>query len=247
MRTRHQSRLSRGVPGDAVASGTFRDQRLPALIGALFQPPPAGIVALLRGSRMVLSLATFAAGLYALKGQRVLVVDAGNRTDPYIVSRLALAARRDPQPVLSRIHIIRTFTVHQLAGLTFRHLEPFIRERAPGLVILSGATSLFADANVPLKEANLLLREIAAEVQRQAERGCKVLVTAADAPVESGRKHLHLPWLHVASRSIRVDPSRTSGQGSSTDSGQGLVFRHEKPGSHLVETMPADSLAPFLR
>ncbi|MBW8005924.1 MAG: hypothetical protein FVQ06_09110, partial [candidate division NC10 bacterium] len=82
MRTRHQSRLSRGVPGDAVASGTFRDQRLPALIGALFQPPPAGIVALLRGSRMVLSLATFAAGLYALKGQRVLVVDAGNSTDP---------------------------------------------------------------------------------------------------------------------------------------------------------------------
>ena len=231
-----QSQFSRGVPNDAVASGTSLDQQLPALIGALFQPPPAGIVALLRGPDMVLSLATFAAGLYALKGQRVLLVDAGNSTDPYIVSRLALAARQDPQQVLSRIHIIRTFTVHQLAALAFRRLEPFIRERAPGLVILSGATSLFADANVPYKEASWLLREIAAEVKRQAERGCKVLVAAADAPPESGRTHLHVPWMHVASRSIRIERSD-----------QGLVLRSEKPFMGRAEILPADQLAALLR
>lgn len=254
MLARYQSRLSRGVPDDAVASAS-RDPRLPALIGALFQPPPVGMVALLRGSHMVLSLATFAAGLYALKGERVLVVDAANRTDPYIVSRLALAARQDPQPVLSRIHIIRTFTVHQLAGLTFRRLEPFIRERAPGLVILSGATSLFADANVPFKEARWLLEEIAAEVQRQADGGCKFLVAAADAPVESGRAHLHVPWMQVASRSIRIDPSTSSGQGPSTSlpraesrgSGQGFVVRYEKPFSHRAEILPADQFTVFLR
>lgn len=235
MLARYQSRLSRGVPDDAVASPS-RDPRLPALIGALFQPPPAGMVALLRGSHVVLSLATFAAGLYALKGQRVLVVDAANRTDPYIVSRLALAARQDPQPVLSRIHVIRTFTVHQLAGLIFRRLEPFIRERAPGLVILSGATSLFADANVPFKEASWLLTEIATEVQRQAGKGCKFLVAAADAPVESGRVHLHVPWLHVASRSIQIQRSD-----------QGLVLRQEKPFAGRAEILPTDQLAAFLR
>jgi hypothetical protein len=201
---------------------------------------------------MVLSLATFAAGLYALKGERVLVVDAANRTDPYIVSRLALAARQDPQPVLSRIHIIRTFTVHQLAGLTFRRLEPFIRERAPGLVIISGATSLFADANVPFKEASWLLKEIAAEVQRQAVKGCKFLVAAADAPVESGRVHLHVPWLHVASRSIRVErvgqgPSTGLRRAQSSRSGQGFVFRQEKPFAGRAEILPADQLAAFLR
>lgn len=231
-----QSQFSRGVPNDAVASGTSLDQQLPALIEALFQPPPAGIVALLRGPDMVLSLATFAAGLYALKGQRVLLVDAGNSTDPYIVSRLALAARQDPQQVLSRIHIIRTFTVHQLAALAFRRLEPFIREHAPGLVILSGATSLFADANVPYKEASWLLRQIAAEVKRQAEMGCKVLVAAADAPPESGRKHLHVPWMHVASRSIRIERSD-----------QGLVLRSEKPFMGRAEILPADQLAALLR
>ncbi len=231
--------LAKGVPDDGAAGAESQDRRLPALMEALVQPPPAGIVALLRGSNVVLSLATFAAGLYALKGQRVLLVDAGNSTDPYVVSRLALAARQDPQPILSRIHIVRTFTVHQLAGLAFRRLDPFIQKRTPGLVILSGATSLFADANVPLKEANLLLRKIAAEIKRQAEQGCKILVTSADAPVESGRRNLHVPWLDVASRSIRIDPS--------TSSGQALVFRREKPFSRRIEILPADQLLPFVR
>jgi len=228
--------LAKGVADDGVAGAASQDRRLPALIESLVQSPPAGIVALLRGSNVVLSLATFAAGLYALRGQRVLLVDAGNSTDPYIVSRLAQAARQDPRPVLSRIHIIRTFTVHQLAALAFRRLEPFIRKRAPGLVILSGATSLFADANVPLKEANLLLRKIAAEIKRQAEQGCKILVSAADAPVESGRHNLHVPWLAVASRSIRIEQTE-----------RGLVFRREKPFSRLAETLSTDTLLPFLR
>lgn len=228
--------LATGVPDDGAAGAESQDRRLPALIDALVQSPPAGTVALLRGSNVVLSLATFAAGLYALKGQRVLLIDAGNSTDPYIVSRLALAARRDPQPVLSRIHIIRTFTVHQLAALAFRRLEPFIHQRIPGLVILSGATSLFADANVPFREANLLLRQVAAEIKRQAEQGCKILVTAADAPVESGRRNLYLPWLDVASRSIRVQRSE-----------QGLVFRREKPFFRRVEIIPANAFLPFVR
>lgn len=217
-------------------TGMFQDGRLPMLIRSLFRPPLAGMVALLRGPHVVISLGTFAAGLYALKGQRVFLVDAGNSTDPYIVSRLALAARRDPREVLSRIHVVRTFTVHQLAALTFRRLTPFIQRHAPGLVILSGATSLFADANVPLREGQWLLREIAAEVRRQAEMGCKVLVTAADAPVESGRKHLHRPWLDVASRSIRI-----------TQGDQGFALRQEKPFSHRIETLPADQLTAFLR
>ena len=73
--------LAKGVPDDGAAGAESQDRRLPALIQALIQSPPAGIVALLRGSNVVLSLATFAAGLYALKGQRVLLVDAGNSTD----------------------------------------------------------------------------------------------------------------------------------------------------------------------
>ncbi|MFQ5846682.1 MAG: hypothetical protein ACE5IQ_03300 [Candidatus Methylomirabilales bacterium] len=253
MRTLDHASSARVVPNDE-GTGISPDRRLPTLIRSLFQPPPHGMIALLRGSRMVIPLATFAAGLYALKRQKVLLVDAGNSTDPYIVSRLALAARQDPEPVLSRIHVIRTFTVHQLAALAFHRLMPFIRDHAPGLVILSGATSLFADANVPYKEASWLLKEIAAEVKRQAEGGCKVLVAAADAPVESGRRNLHLPWLHVASRSIRVDPSMNSGQGPSTGlpraesrgSGQALVFRHEKPLSRRIETVPMDHFLPFV-
>lgn len=231
----HHASPARVVSTDEE-TGMSQDRRLPMLIRSLFRSPPAGMIALLRGPNVVISLGTFAAGLYALKGQRVFLVDAGNSTDPYIVSRLALAARRNPQEVLSRIHVVRTFTVHQLAALTFRRLTPFIRRHAPGLVILSSATSLFADANVPLREGQWLLREIAVEVRRQAEMGCKVLVTAADAPVESGRKHLHLPWLDVASRSICIKQSD-----------QGLAFRQEKPFSHRIETLPADQLAAFLR
>jgi len=230
-----QSPRTAAISESEIAGELLQSQRLPTLIQSLFQPPPAGLIALLRGPDLVLSLATFAAGLYALKGHRVLLVDAGNTTDPYIVSRLAQAAGQDPRPVLSRVHLIRTFTVHQLAALAFRRLERFIRDRAPGLVILSGATSLFADANVPFKEASWLLREIAAEVNRQAQTGCRILVTAADVPAASGRTRLHLPWLDVASRSILVK------QG-----GEGLVFQREKPFSSRIELLPADQLAPFL-
>ena len=58
--------LATGVPDDGAAGADSQDRRLPALIQALVQSPPAGVVALLRGSNVVLSLATFAAGLYAL-------------------------------------------------------------------------------------------------------------------------------------------------------------------------------------
>jgi len=103
-------------------------------------------------------------------------------------------------------------------------------------VILTPQGHIADLGNVPLKEANLLLRKIAAEIKRQAEQGCKVLVTAADAPVESGRRNLHVPWLDVASRSMRVERSE-----------QGLIFRREKPFSRRIETLPADQFAPLLR
>ncbi|MFQ5801620.1 MAG: hypothetical protein ACE5JQ_01825 [Candidatus Methylomirabilales bacterium] len=72
-----------------MASGPPRNRRLPALIQALFQPPPTGMIALLRDPDVVLSLATFAAGLFALRGHGVLLIDVGNSSAPYIVSRLA--------------------------------------------------------------------------------------------------------------------------------------------------------------
>ena len=139
-------------------------------------------VLLLVGPALVLDLGTALAGRAALAGQRVLYLDGANAFDPYIPARLAREAGRDPRPVLDRLFISRAFTCHQLETLMVDRLEAAIRARRPGLVVISGWSTLFHDENVPFHEALRLLEATARSVRRLAERGTPFLATHEDGP-----------------------------------------------------------------
>jgi hypothetical protein len=92
------------------------------------------------------------------RGAPVLVVDAANRFDPYLLVREARTRGLDPQEALARTRVARAFTSHQLVRLL---KEGLAREPTPGgLALLLGPVSLFYDEQVPLKERRRLFREM---------------------------------------------------------------------------------------
>jgi len=103
-------------------------------------------------------LAAAAAAWGVARGAPVLVVDAANRFDPYLLVREARTRGLDPTEALARTRVARAFTSHQLVRLL---KEELARELAPGgLALLLGPVSLFYDEQVPLKERRRLCREM---------------------------------------------------------------------------------------
>ncbi len=103
-------------------------------------------------------LAAAAAAWGVARGAPVLVVDAANRFDPYLLVREARTRGLDPTEALARTRVARAFTSHQLVRLL---QEELARETAPGaLALLLGPVSLFYDEQVPLKERRRLFREM---------------------------------------------------------------------------------------
>ena len=94
------------------------------------------------------ALAAAAAAWGVARRAPVLVVDAANRFDPYGLIREAAGRGLSPQAALTRVHVARAFTSHQLVRLL---TETFPAILAPGsLVLLLGPVSLFYDEQVPL-------------------------------------------------------------------------------------------------
>jgi len=78
----------------------------------------------------------------------VIFVDGGNNFDPYSISNISVEQGLDPENVLTRIHISRAFTHHQLACLILDKLSAAIEKFEAKLVIVSDITQLFCDPDV---------------------------------------------------------------------------------------------------
>ena len=104
------------------------------------------------------ALAAAAAAWGVARGAPVLVVDAANRFDPYGLVREAARRGLSPQVALTRVHVARAFTSHQLVRLL---TETFPAILEPGsLVLVLGPVSLFYDEQVPLCERRRLFRDL---------------------------------------------------------------------------------------
>ncbi len=182
-----------------------RKTRRTSLITGAIEKLMTGNCLLLMGPSLVLDLGTGLAARAALGGQRVLYLDGANAFDPYIPARMAREAGLDPRPVLDRLFISRAFTCHQLETLLADRLEPAVRARRPGLVVISGWGHLFHDENVPLREAMRLLESTVAAVRRLAERGTPVLATHEHAPKVPRPRPLAACLARAATVVIRVD------------------------------------------
>jgi hypothetical protein len=111
-----------------------------------------------------------------LAGEPVVVVDAGNRFDPYEIARAERALGGSGREGLRRVHVSRAFTCHQLeALLRDRTAAAFARFGARRLLVL-GLSESFRDADVPPAEAERAFRSCADALVRLAAEGARVLL-----------------------------------------------------------------------
>ena len=84
-----------------------------SLSSLLLGHPGEGQLSALYGHPAVHTLAQKLLVRPLFHGYGVVVLDAGNHFDPYLISRMAQALRRDPREFLSKILISRSFTCYQ--------------------------------------------------------------------------------------------------------------------------------------
>ena len=125
----------------------------------------------------------------------VLFLDGGNSFDPYLLSKIARRANLVPEELLSRVHISRAFTCHQMEALVVERLAGGLREFDTTVAIVSGLLDTFYDQDVPFGEAYSLLETTTAELARLSSQGARILIACPDTrlPLASRRnRFVHL-------------------------------------------------------
>ncbi len=171
--------------------------RLPLATGATS-------LVLLAGPMIILDLGTTLAGEAAVRGHAVLYLDGANAFDPYVLSRLAREAGLPPKAVLSRLHLSRAFTCHQLETLIAERLPSAIARYQPALVVVSGWSHLFHDENVPTREAFRLLHQTAVRLRSLADTGQPILATHPEEPATQRLRPLREILVQAATDVLRI-------------------------------------------
>ncbi|MEW6188030.1 MAG: hypothetical protein AB1585_20100 [Thermodesulfobacteriota bacterium] len=113
-------------------------------------------------------LSAYMMGRFSLQGKSVLLVDAAQAFDPYLVARMGRWQGVSARLLLERIRLSRTFTCHQLATLL---CETLPGEKVNGPLIVLGPCSLFYDDQVALKERLALFQKMTVSLRGLQERG----------------------------------------------------------------------------
>ncbi len=132
----------------------------------------------------------------------ITVLDAGNRFDPYLISRLAQASGRGPREFLSKILVSRSFTCHQTHALVRKVAG--LQGNTSRLILVLGCLKTFYDEDVPFAERRALLIKTLALLQGISQKGKKVLVASADPPVDV-RGQLDSLLVSAADKAVRLE------------------------------------------
>jgi hypothetical protein len=161
---------------------------------------------LLYGHPLVFRLGLYAVTDRVLVGEQVLYLDGANTFDPFVIGRLARAHRQQPHRLLTRVHVARAFTCHQMERLVSDCLsEAFSRYRAK-VAVLSGLLETFYDESVPDREVGRLLERMAKSLRRLTQQGYTLLCLCPPAPVQNQNAQRFLNRLRgQADRVVRVE------------------------------------------
>ena len=120
----------------------------------------------------------------------VVFLDGANSFDPLLIAKIARRTGLVPEELLSRIHISRAFTCHQMQALVTERLADALDRFNTNVAIVSGLLSTFYDQDVPFGEAHELLKTTTAEFVRLAGHGARLLLACPDThlPLESRHK-----------------------------------------------------------
>ena len=111
-----------------------------------------------------------------LRGQTAILVSADNRFRPDVLIQRAREAGRAPASVLSRLHLSRAFTIHQLRETVSDRLEPALLRSGATLVVVAGVLPLFADEAVEPREAFRVLEILLKSLQKLATPDRRILM-----------------------------------------------------------------------
>ena len=99
-----------------------------------------------------------------------------NAFNPFLIAEVATRLNRPPEELLDRIHVSRTFTVHQLEALITERLSDALTTYASRVLVASGFLDNLYDEDVELQEAWRVFRKATAHLRALADGGSLVLV-----------------------------------------------------------------------
>ena len=139
-----------------------------------------GGLILLYGGQAVLTYSLRAIASLLASGQHVVFIDSANAFNPFLIAEVATQLNRQPDELLDRVHISRTFTVHQLEALITERISEAMKTYASRVLVASGFLDNLYDEDVELREAWRIFRKATAHLRALADAGALVLVVCPD-------------------------------------------------------------------
>jgi len=192
----------------------------PAAMEAVAQP--RGELIAFRGERGLFALGHYLLAWRIVQEESVVLVDGANLIDLPLILRLTRGLQTDARTLLSRIHLSRAFTVHQLEAVIGDRLEAAMEKFQSRLCFVSGLLDPFHDEDVPQWEAARIFGRVLEKLRALADRGRRIVVLAPDPPVPAMKRENLAPMInktanrsftlaHEANRLVLLDQTRSAG------------------------------------
>ena len=197
-----------------------------------------GYLFLFYGSKVAYPLSLYAVSVLLAQGDPLVVVDGGNAFDPYVISDAARRLDQSPEELLSRVHISRAFTCHQLEALITGRLENALRRFRSRSLMLSGLLDTLYDEDVSHGEAYTLFRQIATKLRSLRGQGVRMMVLCPEASSPLRQRRIFLSELQSeADRVIRAE----------TSEGRILLTIEKPAGVHGPRQLVIENISPGRR
>jgi len=167
-----------------------------------------GGLVLLYGDHAVLAYSLRAVASLLAAGQHVVFIDSANAFNPFLIAEVATRLNRPPEELLNRIHVSRTFTVHQLEALITERLSDALKTYASRVLVASGFLDNLYDEDVEPREAWRVFRKATAHLRAIADSGLLVLVVCSTPAVRlRDRDGLLDAVVAMADRVVKLEPA----------------------------------------
>jgi len=157
-----------------------------------------GGLVMLYGDHAVLAYSLRAVASLLARGEHVVFIDSANAFNPFLISEVATGWGRRPEELLDRIHVSRTFTVHQLEALITERLSDALKTYTSRVLVASGFLDNLYDEEVELRalaDAGVLVLVVCpAPAARLRDRDglLDALITEADKVIRLETSTLYL-------------------------------------------------------
>ncbi|MHB1286072.1 MAG: hypothetical protein ACYCYP_05825 [Leptospirales bacterium] len=132
-----------------------------------------------------------------------LFICGDNRLDSSTLLQKARENGMHPALLLARLHLSRTFTIHQFSAAIIRNLEKALALFGSRVVLVSGIIPLFCDNAVPEQESLRILEESLLHLKSLSRRGTLIFLSI-EAPGSHPDKRFQKLLPRIMGRADRI-------------------------------------------